>query len=143
MTDSHPMPAAHTNPVAASVAAVMKSAVSNRVSFQSLRILRLNVWDCLGAGCLRPTDEWLRMFRGRFGGDLGAASGPVSKTGYATNQLHNDAAHFCRISHLLYWHKLNSSLRAQQNEVELITQGTRHTMVHISRSDWPDRHLGP
>ena len=33
-----PMPAAHTNPVAASVAAVMKSAVSNRVSFQSLRI---------------------------------------------------------------------------------------------------------
>jgi hypothetical protein len=42
MTESHLMPAANTNPVAASVAPAMKSAVSNRVSFQSLRMLHLN-----------------------------------------------------------------------------------------------------
>jgi hypothetical protein len=38
------MPAAHINPLAASVAPAMKSAVSNRVSVQSLRILHLNRW---------------------------------------------------------------------------------------------------
>jgi hypothetical protein len=47
------MPAANTNPVAASAAPATKSAVSNRVSFQSLRMLHLNRWPTSQAESLR------------------------------------------------------------------------------------------
>jgi hypothetical protein len=38
------LPDAHTKPLAIRAAATMKSAVSNRVSVQSLRMVRLNCW---------------------------------------------------------------------------------------------------
>ena len=47
------MPAANTNPVAASAAPATKSAVSNRVSFQSLRMLHLNRWPTSQAKSFR------------------------------------------------------------------------------------------
>src|SRR5437016_1065073 len=53
MTGNHLMPAANTHPVAASAAPAMKSAASNRVSFQSLRMLHPNRWPTLQAESLR------------------------------------------------------------------------------------------
>ena len=46
------LPDAHTKPLAISVAATMKSAVSNRVSVQSLGMMRLNCFGCFGQDLL-------------------------------------------------------------------------------------------
>jgi hypothetical protein len=60
---SHPMPAAHANPLATSVTPAMKSAISNRVSVQSLRILRSNRWtDRSEQDVFNPINEWLTIF---------------------------------------------------------------------------------
>jgi len=57
------MPAAHANPLATSVTPAMKSAISNRVSVQSLRILRSNRWtDRSEQDVFNPINERLTIF---------------------------------------------------------------------------------
>jgi hypothetical protein len=70
------MPAANTHPVAASAAPAMKSAVSNRVSFQSLRMLHLNRWPTSQAESLR-LPFWRRPLGDKWAAQLLLRGGPA------------------------------------------------------------------
>jgi hypothetical protein len=63
---------AHTNPVATTAAATTKIAISNRVSVQSLRMVRLNGWTISEQIVLEKLTDSLRAcsaLSGQLGGD--------------------------------------------------------------------------